>query len=123
MAGDQDNDGSINYPLPFIASQLGCPMKTLQEVLDVLIRTKRITINGNKIIIINWFKYQSLSTVTKKEKKEKKEKKSSFTEATLEGEKVELTQIDPDTFEDESTTIKVKGQHPDGSLILDIQPR
>ncbi len=62
MAGDLDNDGIIDYPIQFIVSQLGCLRKTLDEVLAILEKTDRIKRNGNEIVILNWFKYQSPNT-------------------------------------------------------------
>ena len=83
MAGDVDLDGIIDFPIQFIAGQLGCPVKTLEDVLVILEKTNRITRKDNKIVIVNWFKYQSQATRkgnTPKPKKTQAEKAKAFRE-------------------------------------------
>ncbi len=83
MAGDLDKDGIIDYPIQFIVSQLGCLRKTLEEVLAILENTARITRNGNEIVILNWFRYQSPTTkkgVVPKQRKSQAEKARAFRE-------------------------------------------
>ena len=58
MAGDSDEGGVINCPVSFIASQLGCPLKVLEETLSVLETTGRISLSINKITLLSWQKYQ-----------------------------------------------------------------
>ena len=107
-------------PVKRIAGILNIDTTLVKRCIKKFKESERITVDSNGVItIVNWGRYQ----YSDYDRQKPYRKKTPFAEATLEGEKVELTQIDPDTFEDESTTIKVKGQHPDGSLILDIQPR
>ena len=83
MAGDVDLDGIINFPIQFIANQLSCKRKTLEETLSILEKTGRITRNGNEIVIINWFKYQSTATkkgIKPKPTKTRAEKAKAFRE-------------------------------------------
>ena len=74
MAGDADNDGLIEYPIGFLASQLGCPLKALEEVLVALERTDRIVREGNKILISNWHLYQKMKGEPHTIKKAKKQR-------------------------------------------------
>lgn len=59
IAGDLDQDGVIDYPVSFIASQLGCPLKALEDIIRKLEETKRINRTSNQIHILNWRKYQT----------------------------------------------------------------
>jgi len=72
MAGDLDKDGLIDYPLKFVANQLGCPLKVLEEVLAVLEKTERIHLGKGRILISKWNLYQTIKGkphVVKKRKK------------------------------------------------------
>ena len=89
MAGDGDNEGVIEYPHSFLASQLGCPVKALAEVLEVLEKTDRITISDNQIIIRNWNKYQGVK---------QRDRKKHLAELTL---ATPLEHSDFDQFVDE----------------------
>jgi hypothetical protein len=115
-----DNDGS-SLPRKFIANQLNIPQTLLDRVIAKCKREGRITETNNEVIALaNWAHYQS-----EYDRQKSSRQKKSFAEATLEGEEVHFKETSPDTYEmiDGDTEIKVTGQHPDGSLILDIQPR
>ncbi len=60
MAGDVDDDGLFEFPISFLASQLGCPVKVLEEVLVTLEKTERIVRDRNKILITNWHLHQKM---------------------------------------------------------------
>lgn len=119
MAGDLDSDGIINYPLHFIASQLGCPLKSLEEILTLLERTERIRREGNKITILKWFEYQSPKTKREPEKQKSRAEKANLfrEEMSHQSEYVahaslpEYERTDEDIAEDEAELFRNK--HPD----------
>ena len=121
IAGDLDEDGIIDYPIQFIASQLGCPVKVLEEVLTILERTERITRNGTEIVILNWFKYQSPTTKkgrVAKPRKSRAEKAAAFREEMSHQDEVVAHVSSPEyeyTDEDEKADQEelFRNTHPD----------
>ena len=125
-----DRDGN-EFPPGFIANRLNIPAPLLKSTLLKCALEGRIIADDHGLHITNWAKYQS-EYDRQKPYRETKHIKESFAEIVLSGRKAKLKEVSPDEFavvdyKDENgdvhhtpDTIKVKGRHPSGSLILDI---
>ena len=107
-----------------LAALLNIPVNLLARSMKKFEDSGRIEIDLQGIIhIVNWDKYQYTDYDRQKLYREAKRKKP-FAVSILEGEKVDYTEIAPDTYaiDGSDDIIKVKGQHPGGSLIVEIEP-
>lgn len=126
-----DNDGE---PLPrdFMANQLNIKQTLLDRTIAKSIHDNRLEEVDGCLSIVNWSSYQSEYERQKMSRQPKTVVKETFAEIVLSGRKAELEEVAPSEFaikdhECEEGTIhsspdriKVEGQHPNGTLILDI---
>jgi len=106
-----------------IAQLLNSPESLIKKCIKAW-NGDRIKVDlAGRILLINWEKYQYTDYDRQKNYRGTKRKKP-FAESMLEGEDVQLTEISPDTWavKNSDDLIKVKGQHPSGSLIVEIEP-
>ncbi|KKN65880.1 hypothetical protein LCGC14_0476970 [marine sediment metagenome] len=132
-----DNDGEA-LPRDFMANQLNIKQTLLDRTIAKSIHDNRLEEVDGCLSIVNWSSYQSeyerqKISRQKPYRQDKKVVKESFAEIVLSGRKAELEEVAPDEFaikdhecENDSIhsspdTIKVIGEHPDGTLIFDIK--
>lgn len=49
----------LTYPETWIAGTLNIPLPLLRKTLEKCVKSERISMNGDGIVILNWTKYQS----------------------------------------------------------------
>ncbi|KKN74706.1 hypothetical protein LCGC14_0387480 [marine sediment metagenome] len=139
-AGEIQKDGAIcdndGRPLPrdFMANALNIKQILLDRVIAKCKHEGRLEEDEDGVLTVtNYQPYQSEYERQKPYRQDKKAVKESFAEIVLSGRKAELEEVAPDEFaikdhecENDSIhsspdTIKVIGEHPDGTLIFDIK--
>ena len=126
-----DNDGRA-LPRDFMANALNIKQILLDRVIAKCIHEGRLEDEDGVLVLTNYEVYQS-EYERQKPFRQKKVITESFAEIVLSGRKAELEEVAPDEFaindheceegniHTSSDSIKVIGEHPDGSLILDIK--